>query len=164
MGDTPTKRKATQAHMKATAKWEAANYDKVLIRFPRGTKDRITATGATVNGFTVSAVIDRLDGKAQPDTPPATVTAPDIPPDIPPDMECISALSPVDQRISARIDGAVKYGYGVSRDRYIIDAILSQLRLDEATERRKRAQAKQARLDAYYANMPDNWDDPEPDY
>ena len=160
MGDTPTKRKATQAHIRATAKWEAANYDKVLIRFPRGTKDRITATGATVNGYTVSAVTDRLDGKAQPDTPPATPAAPDIPPD----MECVSVLSPVDQRVSARIDGAVKYGYGVSRDRYILDAILSQLRQDEATERRKRAQAEQARLDAYYANMPDNWDDPDDDY
>ena len=61
MGDTPTKRKATQAHMRATAKWEAANYDKVLIRFPRGTKDRITATGESVNGFTVAAVLDKLE-------------------------------------------------------------------------------------------------------
>lgn len=65
-------KKKTQKQMDYVAQWEAANYDKVLIRFPRGTKDRITATGATVNGYTVSAVTDRLDGKAQPDTPPAT--------------------------------------------------------------------------------------------
>lgn len=56
-----TKAKATTAHMRATAKWEAANYDKVLIRFPRGTKERITATGESVNGFTVAAVLDKLE-------------------------------------------------------------------------------------------------------
>lgn len=55
-----TKAKATTAHMRATAKWEANNYDKVLIRFPRGTKERIRAIGETVNGFTVSVVLDRL--------------------------------------------------------------------------------------------------------
>lgn len=57
MGDS----KVTAAQARATAKWEAANYDKVLIRFPKGTKERITATGATLNGFTVSAVLDRLE-------------------------------------------------------------------------------------------------------
>ena len=51
---------ATKAHMKATAKWEAANYDKVLVRFPRGTADRIRATGESLNGFIVTAVLDRL--------------------------------------------------------------------------------------------------------
>ena len=60
MSKQSTKAKATQAHMRATAKWEAANYDKVLIRFPRGTKERITATGESVNGFTVAAVLDKL--------------------------------------------------------------------------------------------------------
>ena len=61
MEDTPTKRKASAAKMRATAKWEAANYDKVLIRFPRGTKERITATGESVNGFTVAAVLEKLE-------------------------------------------------------------------------------------------------------
>ena len=61
MEETPTKRKASAAKMRATAKWEAANYDKVLIRFPRGTKDRITATGESVNGFTVAAVLAKLE-------------------------------------------------------------------------------------------------------
>lgn len=56
-----TKAKASPAHMRATAKWEAANYDKVLIRFPRGTKDRIHATGQSVNGFTVATVLRALD-------------------------------------------------------------------------------------------------------
>lgn len=61
-----TKAKATTAHMRATAKWEATNYDKVLIRFPRGTKDRIKATGQSVNGFTVAAVLNALDSTQAP--------------------------------------------------------------------------------------------------
>lgn len=61
MEETTTKRKASAAKMKATAKWEAANYDKVLIRFPRGTKERIAATGESVNGFTVAAVLAKLE-------------------------------------------------------------------------------------------------------
>lgn len=65
-----TKAKATQAHMRATAKWEAANYDKALIRFPRGTKDRIQATGQSVNGFTVAAVLAALDNMQAPSDPP----------------------------------------------------------------------------------------------
>lgn len=65
-----TKAKATMAHMRATAKWEANNYDKVLIRFPRGTKERIQATGQSVNGFTVAAVLAALDStQAPPDQP-----------------------------------------------------------------------------------------------
>ena len=42
------------------AQWESENYDKVLIRFPSGTKARIQATGDSVNGFTVRAVLDKL--------------------------------------------------------------------------------------------------------
>lgn len=54
-------KKKTQKQMDYVAQWEAANYDKVLIRFPKGTKDRIRAIGETVNGFTVSVVLERLD-------------------------------------------------------------------------------------------------------
>ena len=54
------KKKATEAHMKATKKYEDKNYDKVLIRFPKGTKKRIKDTGSSVNGFTVDAVLEKL--------------------------------------------------------------------------------------------------------
>jgi len=54
------KRKVSEAHMRATAKWEAANYDKVLLRLPKGTKDRITATGESLNGFITTATLDKL--------------------------------------------------------------------------------------------------------
>jgi hypothetical protein len=52
--------KVSAAQARATAKWEAANYDRVLIRFPKGTKELIQATGETVNGFTVKAVLEKL--------------------------------------------------------------------------------------------------------
>ena len=56
------KKKASEAHMRATAKWEKENYDKVLVRFPKGTKEKITATGAkSVNGFIVEAVQEKLN-------------------------------------------------------------------------------------------------------
>ena len=42
-------------------KWEKENYDKVLVRFPKGTKERIKETGDSVNGFVVKAVLDKLD-------------------------------------------------------------------------------------------------------
>ena len=53
-------KKATAAQMRATAKYEKANYDKVLIRFPKGTKERIAATGKSLNGYVVESVLMRL--------------------------------------------------------------------------------------------------------
>lgn len=55
------KKKASEAHMRATAKWEKENYDKVLVRFPKGTKDKIVNTGNSLNGFIVSAVNEKLE-------------------------------------------------------------------------------------------------------
>ncbi len=57
------KKKASAAHMRATAKWEKENYDKVLVRFPKGTKEKITNTGNSLNGFIVSAVNEKLERK-----------------------------------------------------------------------------------------------------
>lgn len=53
--------KASAAKMQYIANYEAANYDKVLVRLPHGTKDRIQATGDSVNGFIVRAVLSALD-------------------------------------------------------------------------------------------------------
>ena len=47
--------------MRFSAKWEKENYDKVLVRFPKGTKEKITNTGHSLNGFIVSAVNEKLD-------------------------------------------------------------------------------------------------------
>lgn len=57
------KKKASEAHMRATAKWEKENYDKVLVRFPKGTKEKIAQTGSSLNGFIVSAVNEKLERK-----------------------------------------------------------------------------------------------------
>lgn len=55
------KKKVTNAQMKATAEYEKKNYDKVLVRFPKGTKDIIADTGNSLNGFIVSAVKEKLE-------------------------------------------------------------------------------------------------------
>ena len=55
------KKKVSEAQMRATAEYEKKNYDKVLVRFPKGTKELIQATGETVNGFIVSAVNEKLE-------------------------------------------------------------------------------------------------------
>lgn len=56
------KKKASKAHMRATAKWEKENYDKVLVRFPKGTKEKILDSGAkSINGYIVQAVTEKLD-------------------------------------------------------------------------------------------------------
>ncbi len=35
----------SESQKRATAKYEKENYDKVLVRFPKGTKNRIKDTG-----------------------------------------------------------------------------------------------------------------------
>lgn len=60
------KKKASEAHMRATAKWEKENYDKVLVRFPKGTKDKINSVGAkSINGFIVEAVQEKIERELQ---------------------------------------------------------------------------------------------------
>ena len=52
----------SEAQKKATAKYEKENYDKVLTRFPKGTKEKILNTGAkSVNSFIINAVDEKLE-------------------------------------------------------------------------------------------------------
>lgn len=52
----------TEAQKRATAKYERENYDKVLTRFPKGTKERILQTGAkSVNSFIITAVNEKIE-------------------------------------------------------------------------------------------------------
>ena len=60
MTETKIKHKASRAKIDYTTRYEAEHYDNVLLRLPRGTKDRIQATGDTVNGFVVRAVLAAL--------------------------------------------------------------------------------------------------------
>lgn len=56
------KKKVSEAQKRVTAKYEKENYDKVLVRFPKGIKDKILETGAqSVNGFVVEAVQEKLE-------------------------------------------------------------------------------------------------------
>lgn len=66
--------KATAAKMQYIAEYETANYDKVLLRLPKGTKDRITATGATVNGFITNLVLRELESIGATTTTTTTTT------------------------------------------------------------------------------------------
>lgn len=51
---------ATENKRNYISQWERDNYDKALIRYPVGTLERIRATGDSINGFTVRAVLDKL--------------------------------------------------------------------------------------------------------
>ena len=48
----------SEAQKRATAKFEKERYDKILVRLPKGTKERIKATGETVNGF-ITRVVEK---------------------------------------------------------------------------------------------------------
>ncbi len=58
------KKKVSEAQKRATAKYEKINYDKVAARLPKGTKDRIMATGAkSVNSYIIECVLNDLEKK-----------------------------------------------------------------------------------------------------
>lgn len=50
----------TKAQSQATKRYQEKNYDKLLIRFPKGTKERIQAVSDTVNGYIVGSVLNSL--------------------------------------------------------------------------------------------------------
>ena len=51
----------SNAQKKATAKYEAANYDKILLRLPKGIKEKIRLYSDTVNGYITAAVLEKLE-------------------------------------------------------------------------------------------------------
>lgn len=55
---------ASKAQQKAVAKYENANYDKVLVRMPKGKKEIIKAhaenQGKSVNGFINEAINEKI--------------------------------------------------------------------------------------------------------
>ena len=54
------KRKASAARMAANERWESKAYDKILVRLPKGTKERIQAVSSSVNGFIKQAILQSL--------------------------------------------------------------------------------------------------------
>lgn len=64
------KKKATAAHMRATAKWEKKAYFRTQVRFPAALEPRIrAAAGSSLNGFIVRAVLDQLERLEQAPAP-----------------------------------------------------------------------------------------------
>ena len=58
------KKKASAAHMKATAKWEKTNYFRTMVRFPKDKESLIrSAAGDSLNGFIVRAVLEKIEGE-----------------------------------------------------------------------------------------------------
>ena len=55
----------SKAQMEATAKYEAKKYDKILVRLPKGTKDKIEEcvkpNGGSVNGFISRAIEEAIE-------------------------------------------------------------------------------------------------------
>ena len=52
----------SEAQKRATAKFEKERYDKILTRFPKGTKEKILSTGAeSLNSFIISAVNEKIE-------------------------------------------------------------------------------------------------------
>jgi hypothetical protein len=51
----------SKAQIRAVDKWRKENRETVTILLPLGTKDRIKATGETINGFIASATLAALD-------------------------------------------------------------------------------------------------------
>ena len=103
--------KVSKAQANATAKWEAANYEKSLIRFPLGTHAQIKTTGESINGFVNRLVKAELNGS------------------------CTDTITiHFDPQILHSIDSAIRYGYGSSRDQYIVQAVCNQLERDRQLE------------------------------
>ena len=62
------------AQKEAVKRYQEKKYDRVSVLLPAGTKELITATGASVNGYIVDAVMDALDTRAsKPEEPGASV-------------------------------------------------------------------------------------------
>lgn len=59
-------RDITPAQRRAVGRYEAANYDKVLVRLPKGDREQIKsaadAAGESLNAYIVGAIRDRMDG------------------------------------------------------------------------------------------------------
>jgi hypothetical protein len=54
---------ATEAHIRATAKWEKENYDKYQVRLKKGEVDQVKAHAAS-KGERVNAFLNRVIAEA----------------------------------------------------------------------------------------------------
>lgn len=54
----------SKAQIKATSKYESKNYDKILLRLPKGKRELVRAaagsTGESLNGYITKAIDERM--------------------------------------------------------------------------------------------------------
>lgn len=50
----------SKAQMEATRRWESGNYDQIRLVVPKGTKARIRAQSASINGYISAALMAAL--------------------------------------------------------------------------------------------------------
>lgn len=64
----------------AVQRWEQKNYDKVLLRMPKGRRDEIAAAAAAVgqssNAYIMEAIADRMERDGRPMATGSPATAP----------------------------------------------------------------------------------------
>ncbi len=135
--------KTSKAKIDANRRYNEKTFDVLQCRIKKDEHinqridDAVAAINATITNpddkiskasFILDAIKAKLDGQP---TAPA--------PAIPSDMEQLIALTPANRRINYRIAGAVKYGYGASKDEYILHALETQLKRDEDAERERRS-------------------------
>ena len=53
--------KNSRAKIDAIRRYEEKNYDRINVRLPKGAKDKIWATGQSVNAYIVDAVTDKME-------------------------------------------------------------------------------------------------------
>ena len=62
----------SKAQMAATKRFEDKNYDKILVRLPKGAKEKIQASatknGESVNAYIVGAINNRLEADENTET------------------------------------------------------------------------------------------------
>ena len=54
-------REPSDARRAAVRKHDAEKVDKVTVRLPKGTKEKILATGTSANSFIIEAVLEKLE-------------------------------------------------------------------------------------------------------
>ena len=60
-------RPSSPAQRRAVKKHDTEKVDKITIRLPKGTKERIKAINSAVNPFVVDAVLEKLNRIDRPD-------------------------------------------------------------------------------------------------
>ncbi len=111
----------SEAQKRATAKYEKENYDKVLVRFPKGTKERMQSTGVkSINSYIIKCVLDSLDNAQNAKTDPKN--------------QVVKENTPSQEKA---VNNPIKCDKTEAEKIAELQAIIDQKRVDEAERKRK---------------------------